>query len=145
MRILATLVLIPVLAHGGDMVQGELGWLAGCWDSADKSGREVWVQDDKHSLAGFSVALNGSKVGFHEVLRIRQDKNGGWAYTAHPAGQAPATFSAAQITANSVVFTNPGHDYPQQIRYQKTGKRLVATISLLGGDNPNVFDKAACE
>jgi hypothetical protein len=86
-----------------------------------------------------------NRVDFYEILSLRQSEDGSWAYTAHPAGQVSSSFKAVQTSNNSVVFTNPDHDYPQEIRYRREGNRLFATISLLGGVNPNSFDKVACQ
>ena len=145
MKVLTALALFPVLALGGDSDSGELSWLVGCWVTADKSAQEVWVIDSERSLAGFGVAINDNKVGFYEILSIKQSEDGSWTYTAHPSGQASASFQAIQFSENSVVFENPDHDYPQEIKYRREGDRLNATISLVGGVNPNSFDKVACE
>ena len=142
MKRLAALALVPVLASGGDFDSGKFGWLVGCWVTPDSSAQEVWVVDSERSLAGFGVAINDNKVGFYEVLSIKQSGNGTWTYTAHPSGQAAASFQAVQISDSSVVFANPDHDYPQEIRYRREGGRLYATISLLSGVNPNSFDTA---
>ena len=145
MKLITALALIPTLALGGDSDSGELGWLVGCWVTTDKSAQEVWVVNSARSLAGFGVAINDNKVGFYEVLSINQSEDGAWTYTAHPSGQASASFVAVEITENSVVFTNPDHDYPQEVRYKREGNRLSATISLLEGVNPNSFNKVACD
>ncbi len=145
MRKLAILLLAPALALGGDTNGGELNWLAGCWVTPDHKTQEVWVVDDERSLMGFAVSINDDKVGFYEILRIELDSSDKWVYKAHPSGQAPASFVAVQISKYSVVFANPDHDYPQEIRYRREGDRLYASVSLLGGDNPNSFDKVACE
>lgn len=145
MRVFAALLLVPVLASGGDSAQRGFGWLAGCWVSADKSSQEVWVVDSDQSLIGFSVALGAEKVVFYEVMSIKQNDDGLWTYTAYPSGQASASFIAVEIGENSVVFANFDHDYPQEISYRREGSRLYATISLRGGEQPNSFDKIACE
>ena len=145
MRIITALLLLPLLASGNDSTRGELDWLAGCWIAADKSSQEVWVVESDNSLLGFSVALEGGAVGFYEILSIRQDDAGAWVYTAYPSGQASASFVATAVSDSAVVFLNPDHDYPQEIRYRRDGSRLVATISLRGGDKPTSFDKVACE
>lgn len=145
MNRLATLALLPALALGGAADTHEFGWLAGCWVTPDGSAQEVWVVDGERSLAGFGVAIEDNKVVFYEVLSIRQSADGSWAYTAHPSGQASASFQAIQIGKDRVVFANPDHDYPQEIRYQRERSRLYATTSLLDGVSPNSFDKIACE
>ena len=145
MKLLTALALFPALALGGYSDSGELSWLVGCWVTADKSAQEVWVVKSERSLAGFGVAITDSKIGFYEVLSIKQSEDGSWTYTAHPSGQLSASFVAVEIDDTSVVFANPEHDYPQEIRYKREGSRLYATISLIGGVNSNSFDKVACE
>ncbi len=134
------LLFLFALASGG-----EFDWLAGCWVSDDKSTQEVWVIDGEQSLAGFSVSVSDHRVGFYELMNIRQDENGSWLFTAYPSGQASASFEAVQLGENSVLFTNPDHDYPQEIRYERKGDRLSASVSLLDGVKPISFDKVACE
>ena len=139
------LLLIPMMASSGNSAQSGLDWLSGCWVTADQSSQEVWVVDSDKSLIGFSVALSAGKVVFYEILSIKQNDDGLWTYTAHPSGQASASFIAVETSENSVVFANPDHDYPQEISYRRDASQLYATISLRGGDNPNSFDKIACE
>ncbi len=145
MKRFAALALIYSLRIGGQSDSGEFGWLAGCWVTPDGSAQEVWVVDSERSIAGFSVSISDNRVGFYEILNIEQSEDGTWVYTAHPSGQASAKFQAVQFGENNVVFTNPDHDFPQEIRYRRDGNRLKATVSLLGGANPNSFDKVACD
>jgi hypothetical protein len=145
MRVFTALLLIPMMASSGNSAQSGLDWLSGCWVTADQSSQEVWVVDSDKSLIGFSVALSAGKVVFYEILSIKQNDDGLWTYTAHPSGQASASFIAVETSENSVVFANPDHDYPQEISYRRDASQLYATISLRGGDNPNSFDKIACE
>jgi hypothetical protein len=145
MRILPILLLLPTVSIAGDTVGHELGWLEGCWVTPDRSAQEVWVVDADGALAGFAVAISDNKVDFYEVLSIKGTDDGSLIYTAHPIGQAPASFEATDIKANSVLFVNADHDYPQEIRYARESNHLYARISLLDGRNPSLFDKVACE
>lgn len=145
MKVFTALLLLPMLASSDNLAQSGLNWLAGCWVTADKSSQEVWVVDSDKSLIGFGVALGAGEVVFFEVLSIKQNDDGVWTYTAHPSGQASASFIAVDARENSVVFTNPKHDYPQEIRYRRDGSKLSATVSLLGGDKSNSFEKIACD
>ena len=145
MKILSTLLLLPVLSFGGELNDPELDWLVGCWITPDGSAQEVWVVDSEGTLAGFGVAIGDNKVSFYEVLSIRQKEDGSVVFTAHPAGQASTSFIAKEITENSVFFVNADHDYPQEIRYSRESDHLYATISLLNGANPNSFNKVSCE
>lgn len=143
--LLAVLYLLPALAFAGDHNDHDLSWLAGCWVTPDNTEQEVWVIEDDRSLTGLSVVVANDRVAFYEVLSIRQGDDGLLHYTAHPSGQEATSFVLAGIEENRVVFTNPAHDYPQQIEYVRDGNRLTATISLLDGANPRTFDKIACD
>ena len=145
MKRLAVLALVPALAMGGDSNSSVLSWIAGCWVTPDSSAQEVWVVESERSLAGFGVSITDNKIAFYEVLSIKQSEEGSWIYTAHPSGQSSASFVAVEIDDSSVVFENSEHDYPQEIRYKREGRRLHATVSLIGGVNPNSFEKVACE
>lgn len=121
------------------------GWLIGCWESNDKTSKEVWVAEPDGALIGFSVSMSEGKLVFFEVLRIASTDAGELAYTAYPSGQSAATFAATLETDNSIVFVNADHDYPQQISYHRQGKNLFASISALGGKKARSFNKHICE
>ena len=139
------LLFLPTLVSADGSSSSEFGWLAGCWVTPDNRAQEVWVIDDKQSLVGFAVSIKDSKLGSYELLSIKQDEDGSWVYTAHPSGQKPASFRAEEMAESSVVFANPDHDFPQEIRYLRDGERLTATISMLGGVDSVSFEKVACE
>jgi hypothetical protein len=52
---------------------------------------------------------------------------------------------ASETGENEVMFVNADHDYPQEILYRRDGNKLFARISLLDSENPNSFDKVACD
>jgi len=139
------LLFLPALVSADGSSSSEFGWLAGCWVTPDNRAQEVWVIDDKRSLVGFAVSIKDSKLGSYELLSIKQDEDGSWIYTAHPAGRKAASFRAEEMDKNSVVFANPDHDFPQEIRYLREDDRLSATISMLGGVDPVTFEKVVCE
>ena len=145
MRILPALLLLPALSLAGEPGEHRLDWLIGCWMTPDGSAQEVWVADGDGSLSGFSVSVADNKVSFYETLTIRSGDDGALVYTAHPSGQATTSFTATEMTENSVLFVNPDHDYPQRIRYTRVAESLQATISLLDGSRPVSFEKVACE
>ncbi len=120
-------------------------WIVGCWESPDESATEVWVIEPDGTLIGFGVALDQGKVRFYEVLKIESNENGVLFYTAHPIGQAAASFRASKETSSSVVFTNPAHDYPQEISYRREGNMLYASTSALGGRDVQSFTKRTCQ
>jgi hypothetical protein len=141
------LVLILTFALAGCVAakpaQLDISWIEGCWSNADNTSKEVWVRQANGGLLGFSVSISGNKVQFYELLTINLSKDG-LLYSAYPQGQVPTAFRATNIGENTVTFSNPEHDYPQQISYRRDGERLLAIISLTGGGKPNSFDKAKC-
>ena len=144
-RFLAALVLAPAhFVSGGESNGHDLGWLEGCWVSADSTSHEVWVAESADRLTGFGMALADNRLGFYEVLTIIRGADGAWTYTAYPAGQPATSFVASEVGAQRAVFVNARHDYPQEIRYRRDGDALDATISLLGGAKPTSFTKVAC-
>lgn len=124
---------------------GDLGWLVGCWETPDRSSTEVWVEEQDGNLTGFSVVVDDNRVVFYEVLRIAQTDSEPASYTAHPVGQKATVFTLASASEQEVKFSNPLHDYPQEIAYKREGTVLYATISALNGKNPQSFNKRACE
>jgi hypothetical protein len=123
----------------------DLDWLVGCWESADGNAKEVWVREPDGSLIGFGVVVSDGAVEFYEVLRVVVNQDGALAYTAYPAGQSPTTFVEAAASNAYVLFSNPDHDYPQEIAYRLEGTKLYATISAQNGRNPQTFDKRRCD
>ena len=120
-------------------------WLAGCWQSDDGRAQEVWVVESASAMAGFSVSVGDDRVRFYEVLRIDRDDAGTWVLTAWPSGQARTRFRATTAAMDEIVFSNPDHDYPQEIRYRRTGDRLDASASLVGGEQKRSFPKRRCK
>ena len=139
------LLSLLLLGFSQSVCAGNLDWLVGCWETPDKSAKEVWVKEKNGDLLGFSVAIDGGQVVFYEVLYITRLDDGSATYSAHPVGQPTATFTATAVTGTEVTFSNPSHDYPQEISYKRDDKNLLATISALNGKNPQSFNKHACE
>lgn len=121
-----------------------LDWMLGCWTSEDGSSREVWVRHSDKRLIGFSATIHDNQFVFHETLSI-DVKDDNILYQAHPKGQATTTFTATGFEGTDISFLNPGHDYPQKVRYVREGNHLNATISLLDDSNPTSFPKMKCE
>ena len=120
-----------------------LDWLVGCWSTPDGNSVEVW-DTEGDDLVGFAVTVKQGRVQFYETLTIRL-QDGGYVYTARPRKQRETAFAAERIGANVARFTNPGHDFPQVIEYQREGDALTATISLLDGTRKGTFAWRRCE
>ena len=71
--------------------------------------------------------VSGRTVAF-EFLRL-QERGQGVVLLASPEGRCPATpFSLVELEKNRAVFSNPEHDFPQQVVYERVGDRLNASI-----------------
>lgn len=115
----------------------ELAWMSGHW-LANQNGvwtEEVWAGPRGGTLMGFSWTGRGPGIGGYEYLRIQEDEDGGLIYIAQPGGGGGTGFHLVEARGTSVTFENQTHDYPQRIRYVRTGNQMVATISRLDGSN----------
>ncbi len=147
MKVLFALFTTATASLAGQAQETGLEWLAGCWISPDAATQEVWVTEKLGpGLTGFSVSIRDGAVRFYEVLSIEQtDPAGPLVYTAYPSGQSPTSFTAEALSEHSALFVNADHDYPQEIRYEREGNEIRATISLLGGREARVQTMIACD
>lgn len=110
-------------------------WMAGTWMTQDgaKWTDEVWTDPRGGLMLGVSRSGFGAQLSSWEVIRIEQRRDGTMAFIAQPQGKAAIEFPMVLISEEAIEFANPGHDFPQRIRYSRQGKLLVAEISLLDG------------
>ena len=116
----------------------ELGWMSGSWESegqGDVRTQETWSTPRGGLMLGYSRTGSGERTREFEFLRIIPDMDGVLSYIAQPGGGAPVGFRMTAHGATSATFDNAQHDFPQRIRYVRTGNRMVATISRLDGSN----------
>jgi len=118
----------------------DLHWLAGHWvqQSADGSttNEELWLAPAGGMMLGVNRTLEDGRAVFFEFLMIRE-LNGSIAYLAMPGGQSPPTvFPMTRGSDWSIVFENPGHDFPQRIHYQRESDSLTAVLS--GGNEGEI-------
>jgi len=118
-----------------------LDWLLGSWQrtgmAAGTSGEEHWRRQ-ADVLEGEGRSYRQGDLQFQERLRII-DEGGQLYYVADVAGNpAPVRFALVEQGAQSVVFENLRHDFPQRIAYQRNGRQLRATVS--AGERVQVFE-----
>jgi hypothetical protein len=116
----------------------DLAWMSGHWETAAGNGpwtEENWSDPRGGVMLGMSRTLNGDRLREFEFLRIQPGEDGVAAYLAQPGGQPAVPFRLTAHDATSATFDNPGHDFPQRIRYVRAGDTMVATISALDGSN----------
>jgi uncharacterized protein DUF6265 len=98
----------------------QLSWLAGTWSGGDGpvSFEERWTPPAAGAMLGVSRTLKGDRMLSFEFLRI-VERDGSLVYIAQPGGRPPTEFALTAITADSVTFENPTHDFPKMIRYSR--------------------------
>lgn len=102
-----------------------LDWLSGYWLSCE-DGRETaenWIG----AGAGRLVGVNLNPEGF-EFLRIADNGHGGVSYFSMPDGAPVTEFEMTSREGQRVVFSNPAHDFPQRVIYERAGETLHARI-----------------
>lgn len=106
-----------------------VAWLTGCWSMTDggRTVEEHWMAPAGSAMIGSGRTVNSGKLVDYELVVLREDGDR-LAYEAHPANQAPATFYSSRVTPTSVVFENPGHDFPQRVGYERRGDELAAYV-----------------
>jgi len=110
-----------------------LDWLEGRWVLTTEDGRieESWLPPAGGTLYGVGRTISGGETRFYEFLAIepRDGPQGPTlAYVARPRGGTPTEFLLVEIATDRVVFTNPQHDFPKRISYQRTGDELHARV-----------------
>lgn len=114
------------------------GWMAGAWIQADGDAwaEEYWTPARGGLMIGAARTGKGSRLESWEATRIQTDDSGAMSFVASPNGGAPIRFPLVSANRTEIIFANPGHDYPQRIRYWLDGKLLRAEISLADGSRP---------
>jgi hypothetical protein len=131
-------------AHGDDQKQGieTIAWMAGSWSNLTDStaSEEIWMPPRGGTMVGMNRDTRPGRKPFFEFLRIDEREDGVF-YIASPRGAAPTEFRMIEANADSVVFANPEHDFPQRIIYRRIapdtlGARVEGTVNgeLVGSD-----------
>jgi hypothetical protein len=134
MRIPIALLLAGIAAHSlsgfaGPQLQaadgpsddiGQLAWLAGCWEreGPERHTIEQWTAPRGGMMLGLNQTTARGRTIAWEYLRIAS-VDGRLVLTALPSGQAEGSFDAIELTDSSIVFSNPGHDFPQTVSYRR--------------------------
>ena len=107
-----------------------VAWLQGCWEMTSSQGsvEEHWMAPRGGTMIGTGRTVRNNKLVEYELVIIREQGEL-LAYEAHPSGQPPAVFLSRELTASSVIFEDPVHDFPQRIGYRASGREaLIAWI-----------------
>lgn len=99
-----------------------VAWIGAMWAGTTNglTTEERWTPPASGSMIAVSRTLRGTSLAAFELICIAE-RAGRLVYFAMPSARAPATqFVATDVTATSVTFENPAHDYPKLIRYAQT-------------------------
>lgn len=114
-----------------------LAWMAGHWSSQEEGtvSEELWMRPAGGVMLGLHRDSREDPArAFFEYLRIEQ-RGETLVYIAQPGGGEPTAFTLSHCGENTVVFTNPEHDFPKQIAYWlDDAGRLNASASGTVGD-----------
>ena len=128
---------------------GRLGFMVGCWKSADGVNLEVWSPPEGGLMFGYATTTRNAELATFEQSRI-DTRPSRAIYVASPEGQRPVVFTEtrdplALVAPNTVTFENAEHDYPQRITYRATEDGLTANISKIDGSRPAGYAWARCK
>ena len=103
-----------------------MDFLKGCWVTAPDASftaTEVWVGPTQGVLTGTLLgAYKGNPTWEHFVIA---PKGGVPTMTVMPKGQAAVDFALTAHSPGKLLFANPAHDFPRNIRYEKVATGLM--------------------
>lgn len=121
-------------------VQGLNGQWATAPDTSGMRTFENWAQADSAHWTGLGYVLAGADtVSIEELRLVRSRSTAGSdriAYGARLTTQNAGDwvdFTMQPTAADTLLFTNPDHDFPQRITYVRQGAHWHATIAGEGG------------
>ena len=118
----------------------DLGFMAGCWRGAAEGGTvidEYYTPPSENLILGVSRYTRGGRVTSYEFTTIAAQGDSDLVLTPRPAGQSPADFSLTKLRPGMAVWSNPQHDFPQEISYRTLGSdSLAARIEGPGPSGP---------
>lgn len=98
-----------------------LAWLAGCWEGTLSSGatyEEAWLAPRGGIMVGMARMTRDGRSLSYEFMRIAPGDGDALVFHAQPSGRTATPFRSTELTASSVTFENPDHDFPQRVRYR---------------------------
>jgi hypothetical protein len=154
MKFVQTTVLAVALAAGSWSPQAlaakiqDLAWLTGHW-TGNYQGLPMEAHYGDSSggmILGMTKIASSAKAEFFEFEKITEEGES-LVLRPFPFGKGGVPFSLKELTASTVVFENPSHDFPTRIIYQLTPDGgLVARIEGTQNGQPAsdefVFKKA---
>lgn len=113
----------------------DLAWLAGRWECQIWGGtfEEQWSVPRAGSMLGHGRLMRSDRTVFVETMAIEADPTGTLVLYVRPGGHKseakPTPFRLLEISKDSLVWSNPEHDFPQRIAYQREGEQLTVQLN----------------
>lgn len=99
--------------------QSSVPWLVGCWTTGRVN--ESWIRRPDGRLLGVGFTVFPDSLHRTETLELVAEHDE-LEYRARPEGAAAVTVFRAEVAnGDSLVVTNPAHDFPQRIAYVRDG------------------------
>jgi len=117
----ALIGIVLVLTCAGARAAELPAWIAGHWTTKnDKlTTEEVWLAPAANLMVGAGRTV-GAKGAFFEFMRI-EARGENLYFIAQPRGAPPTEFKSVKLEADTVVFENLQHDFPQRVIYRRAG------------------------
>ncbi|HVJ71399.1 MAG TPA: DUF6265 family protein [Sphingomicrobium sp.] len=134
------MIALLMLFQAAATPQAMPAFLSGCWEQRSEDGRwteECWTDTRGGLMIGSGRDGKDDHVRHWEWMRIERGADGSLTFYGSLKGATPVGFKSTEASATSITFVNPGHDYPQRVRYVATEARLDAEVSLADGSKPN--------
>jgi hypothetical protein len=115
---------------GSEPAMQTLSRMAGCWRQEASAGLtidEMWMAPAGGTMLGTSRTSAKDRVLQYEFMRVRSDASGVTFFALLP-GQPETAFRMTRFDAQTVVFENATHDFPQRVIYRIGANTLTGRI-----------------
>ncbi len=110
-------------------------WLIGSWTDTTNGFFENWTLSGDSALTGYGLQILKGDTIFEESLTVKKVGHN-WSYIVR-YGSEETVFPLSNVTGDSLVFVNPGNEFPKRISYiKKTDGSIMAVV-----ENPGETDK----
>ncbi len=140
MKYFAVLILVFMLFSCEQKNIDKIDWLEGTWTEKfdDHKVTERWERKGNKYI-GVSYYSQNRDSTIQETVEIVENKSNKLCFNVKVSDQnngEKITFCQKEITKNSIVFSNPEHDFPQNIKYSKVKDSLIVNVSgIRDGEN----------
>ncbi len=150
MKVLLNFILIIMLLFSCNIQQtpkvtsNNFTWLKGSWTQEMGNTKliETWDYSSKNLLSGSSFYIKNLDTIYTEILKIEIQQDGVYysaAVSNQNNGKSVKFGLISKITADTLIFENKYHDFPQRINYIKAKNDTLKTF--IDGYNKGVYKK----